>query len=194
MTNKILIFIIASVFFTACIDINLKSQLPTLDYYKLDTSSAESTHCGAFELIALTGIDMPKEYQSNKIFYKEDNKIKYFNNISFISNINQSFENMIIKEFHKKCLKIILPPFSGIDLDYFLYIKLLDFDIIVDGENSKAIVNISYQITSKGQIWQSGIISQSQDLESFNEENAIKMLQKASLNAVESLANKIIPK
>ncbi|RAX54485.1 hypothetical protein CCY99_03815 [Helicobacter sp. 16-1353] len=192
MINKILIFTIP-LLFSACIDVNLRSELPAVDYYKLDTSNAESTNCESFNFIALTGIDIPKEYQSKKIFYKENNKIKYFNNINFISNINQSFENMLIKEFNKKCLKIVLPPFSGISLENFLHIKLLDFDIVKQNENAKAIVNISYQITQKGNILQSGIITESKDLENFSEEEAIKALQETSLNAIETLSNNIIP-
>lgn len=194
MINKIFMLIAIAIFFSACIDINLKSELPKNNYYKLDNIEAKNNNCEAYNLVALVGIDLPKEYQNSRILYKENNKIKYFENTIFIRNTSQSLESMLIKNFDKQCIKIILPPFSGINLESFLSIKILDFDIIKDETQSNAVINLFYQITQQGQVWQSGIISQSENLQNFNEKESIKALQEISLKAINELANKIIPK
>ncbi len=192
MINKILVFNIVAILFSACVDINLKSELPKIDYYKLDVINVEPRTCEAYELIALAGIEIPEEYKNNKILYIEHNKANYFNQASFISSIKQSLESAIIKESHKHCLKIILPPFSGLNIESFLSLRLLDFYVIKD--ENKAILNMLYQLSSKGNIKQSGIISTSKDLSSFSNEDSINALQDAMIDAVRELTNNIIPK
>lgn len=190
--NNIAVFL-WSVAFVACVDVNLKNELPNISYYTLDNSTAESKFCEAYELIGLNSIEVPKENQ-NKILYKENSQIKTLKQVNFIRSIDKSLESLIIKEFHKNCLKIITPPLSGINLDYMLQIKILDFEIIKEDENAKAIINLLYQMTSKGHIWQTNLITQSQELNTFDEQSVIEALQIASLNAVRELVNKIIPK
>lgn len=109
-----------------------------------------------------------------------------------MNDIGSELENMLIKEFHKNCLKTINPPFSGIKMESYLTIKLLDFEIIKD--KMEFTIGFSYQMTSKGQIWQSGIITQTNKIEAFEEETIIKTIQDTSISSIKQLANKLIPK
>lgn len=189
---KISILISIAIFFGACVNVNLKNELPSINYYKLDTTIAESKICGAYDLIGLVDIEVPDEYRNNKILYIDDNKVNELKGVRFINDIGSELENMLIKEFHKHCLKIINPPFSGIKIESYLKLKLLDFEISKD--TMEAAISFSYQMTSQGTIWQSGIIAQTQPIASFDEENLIKTMQDISVSAIRELANKLIPK
>ncbi len=191
-TYKILILIFTMILFSACVSVNLKSELPNINYYKLDNTKAESKICGAYDLIGLVGIEVPSAYRNNKILYSNNSKVNELEGVHFISDIGSSLENILIKEFHKHCLKIINPPFSGIKIESYLKIKLLDFEILKD--KMESTISFTYQMTSQGQIWQSGIISQTKPLESFNEEEIIKTMQDISISSIKELANKLIPK
>lgn len=193
-------------FFTGCINLNLRSELPEINYYTLDSLETTSTEpCGAYNYIALGAIDIPSEYQGNKILQKNDLKAHYINEIKLIKGLNESLESMIIKEFNKQCIKTIIPPFSGINVENYLKIKLLDFSI----DKNVANVAIFYQISQKGAILQSGIIAESSEIESNNEkpnkeesnkndsdllDSKVKALRDSSFEVVHKLANKIIPK
>ncbi|MBR7118066.1 MAG: hypothetical protein IKC84_01660 [Helicobacteraceae bacterium] len=192
MRCRILILIFMTTFFSACVDINLKSELPNINYYKLDTLVAESKICDAYNLIGLVGIEVPSKYQNAKILYSENNKVSELSGVNFANDIVNEVESMLIKEFHKHCLKIINPPFSGAKIESYLKLKLLDFEIQKD--TMEAVMSFSYQITSKGQIHQSGIIAQKQLLDSFDEESAIKAMQDVSISSIKELANQLIPK
>lgn len=189
---QVLILIFITISFSACFSVNLKNELPSITYYKLDTTKAESKICEAYNLIGLIDVEIPNEYKNNRILYIDNNKVNELKGVHFIGDIGSDLENMIAKEFNKHCLKIINPPFSGIKIESYLKIKLLDFQISKD--NMEASINFSYQITSQGQIWQSGIISQTKPLKSFSEEDIIKTMQDISISAIEELANKLIPK
>ena len=192
MRCRILILIFMTTFFSACVDINLKSELPNINYYKLDTLVAESKICDAYNLIGLVGIEVPSKYQNAKILYSENNKVSELSGVNFANDIVNEVESMLIKEFHKHCLKIINPPFSGAKIESYLKLKLLDFEIQKD--TMEAVMSFSYQITSRGQIHQSGIIAQKQLLDSFDEESAIKAMQDVSISSIKELANQLIPK
>lgn len=192
MRCRILILIFMTTFFSACVGINLKSELPNINYYKLDTLVAESKICDAYNLIGLVGIEAPSKYQNAKILYSKNNKVSELSGVNFTNDIVNELESMLIKEFHKHCLKIINPPFSGTKIESYLKLKLLDFEIQKD--TMEAVMSFSYQITSRGKIHQSGIIAQKQLLDSFNEENAIKAMQDVSISSIKELANQLIPK
>ncbi len=189
---KILILIFMITFFSACVSVNLKSELPKINYYKLDNTKAESKVCGAYDLIGLVGIEIPSEYRNNKILYSNNNKVSELEGVHFINDISSELESMLIKEFHKNCLKIINPPFSGIKMESYLKIKILDFEVIKD--KMEFTISFSYQMTSKGQIWQSGIITQTSEIKAFEEEVIIKTIQDTSISSIKELANKLIPK
>lgn len=192
MRCRILILIFMTTFFSACVSVNLKSELPNINYYKLDTLVAESKICDAYNLIGLVGIEVPSKYQNAKILYSKNNKVSELSGVNFANDIVNELESMLIKEFHKHCLKIINPPFSGTKIESYLKLKLLDFEIQKD--TMEAVMSFSYQITSKGQIHQSGIIAKKQLLDSFDEENAIKAMQDVSISSIKELANQLIPK
>lgn len=192
MRCRILILIFMTTFFSACVSVNLKSELPNINYYKLDTLVAESKICDAYNLIGLVGIEVPSKYQNAKILYSKNNKVSELSRVNFANDIVNELESMLIKEFHKHCLKIINPPFSGTKIESYLKLKLLDFEIQKD--TMEAVMSFSYQITSRGQIHQSGIIAKKQLLDSFDEENAIKAMQDVSISSIKELANQLIPK
>lgn len=116
---------------SACV--NLKSELPSISYYALESAAVESAQCEAFELIALGGIEVPKEYQ-NQVLYREGGQIRAFDSVRFIRNIDKSFEHLLIKRFHANCLKIIVPPISGLNVEKILRVKILDFEIVKGGD------------------------------------------------------------
>lgn len=192
MKYKILTLIFIAVFFNACININLKSELPNINYYKLDTLESESKICGAYDLIGLVDIEVPSKYQNAKITYSQNGKVSELEGVNFTNDIGSELETILIKEFYKHCLKIINPPFSGIKMESYLKIRLLDFEIQKD--TMEAVISFSYQITSKGQIHQAGIVAKREKLDSFDEETIIKTMQDISISSMKELANILIPK
>ena len=189
---KYKIAILISIFFNACMDINLKSELPNTDYYKLDTLEAESKRCGAYDLIGLLEIETPSKYQNAKITYSQNGKVSELEGVNFTNDISSELEIILIKEFHKHCLKIINPPFSGIKMESYLKLRLLDFEIQKD--KMESVISFSYQITSKGQIHQAGIVTKRRKIDSFDTESIIKTMQDISIESMRELANILIPK
>ena len=191
--NKIIFVLVFGIMLSGCIDVNFKTKLPTMNYYNLDSLEAkDSSECGAYNFVALASIEIPQEYRNNKILYREGGKITYSTNASFIKNINESFESMIIKNFTQKCIKTIIPPLSGLSIENYLRLKLLDFSI--DKNKKEASIAIYYQIDSRGFLLQNGILTSNITLDSIDEDSSINGLREASINIIEQLANKIIPK
>lgn len=179
--------------FIGCIDINLKNELPELNYFDLDKLKSKTTeHCEAYNFIALGNIDIPSEYKINKVLYKTKNKVSYLTNIRLIKPLNESLESMIIKEFNSKCIKTIIPPFSSLNIDSYLKIKVLDFSI--NQNDKEAIFAIFYQISSQGSILQSGILDSKISFNDNALESKLNALHDVSFDVINKLANRIIPK
>ena len=186
-----------SVFFSACVDINLKSELPKVDYYELDNIVANAQNCEAYTIIALENIEIPQSFAGRNIFYKEGNRIRNLDGVRLNDNLKQSLESMLIKNFANHCIKAITPPFSGIKLERFLRIKLLNFNANRAADSSaesSAVVSFAYQIYQNGSILQSGIITKQSKIDDFSGEMIFNALQDSSKKAIEEITNKIIPK
>lgn len=200
---KRLIFISAGFvawLFSACVDINLKSELPKVDYYELDNIEADAPNCEAYTIIALENIEIPQSFAGRNIFYKEGNRIRSVEGVRLNDNLKSNLESMIIKNFANHCIKAITPPFSGIKLEQFLRIKLLNFNANradssgKSNADSNAVVSFAYQIYQNGSILQSGIITKHSKIESFNGEAIFNALQDSTKKAIKELTDKIIPK
>lgn len=186
-----------SVFFSACVDINLKSELPKVDYYELDDIVANAQNCESYTIIALENIEIPQSFAGRNIFYKEGNRIRNLDGVRLNDNLKQSLESMLIKNFANHCIKAITPPFSGIKLEQFLRIKLLNFNANRAADSSvesSAVVSFAYQIYQNGSILQSGIITKQSKIDDFSGEMIFNALQDSSKKAIEEITNKIIPK
>lgn len=201
------LFLMASFMaFSGCVDINLKSELPKVDYYELDNLNADSTQCGAFSIIALESIDIPQSLSSKNILYKDGNRIGKIEGINLSENLKSSVESMLIKSLSKHCIKVITPPFSGIKMEQFLRIKILAFNAIKgvsnnssgddssDSKNDIAKVSLMFILHQNGTILQSGIITQDSAIDNFNAEYIFNALQDSTNKAINKLINKIISK
>lgn len=191
--RNIFLSIFVAYLLVGCVDINLKNELPKLDYFDLDRSKSTTTSpCGAYNFIAIGNIDIPSEYKSNRILYKSKGRVSFSNDVKFVKTLSESLESMIIKEFNLKCIKTIIPPFSSINIESYLKIKVLEFSINKD--NKEADVAIFYQINSKGSILQSGILDNKIYFDNDSLESHVDALQEASFGVIKKLTDKIIPK
>ena len=186
MIMKYKILILICVAFSGC-TINLKSELPSINYYKLDTTLAKSSTCEAYSLIGLSGIEVPSKYQNAKILYSDNAKVSELKGVHFSNDIKNELENMLIKESYKHCLKVINPPFSGTKIESYLKLKLLDFEILKDG--MEATISLLYQVTSNGQVSQAGILSKSEAIASFDEEHIIEAMQDVAILSTKELVD-----
>ena len=194
-------------FFSACVDINLKSEMPNLDYYKLDNIATNAESCGAYTMLGLQKLDIPRAMAGKNILYLNGNVIRNVKGISLNENLGDELESMIIKNFANHCIKAITPPFSGIKVEQFLRVKLIDFMAIEDYNNadleirakigeSKHIAKVSFMFVlhQNGSISQSGIITEYSAIRDFSGEQIFSALQDSSKNAIKTLTDKIIPK
>lgn len=194
-------------FFSACVDINLKSEMPNLDYYKLDNIATNAESCGAYTMLGLQKLDIPRAMAGKNILYLNGNVIRNVKGISLNENLGDELESMIIKNFANHCIKAITPPFSGIKVEQFLRVKLIDFMAIEDYNNadleirakigeSKHIAKVSFMFVlhQNGSILQSGIITEYSAIRDFSGEQIFSALQDSSKNAIKTLTDKIIPK
>lgn len=194
-------------FFSACVDINLKSEMPNLDYYKLDNIDTNAESCGAYTMLGLQKLDIPRAMAGKNILYLNGNVIRNVKGISLNENLGDELESMIIKNFANHCIKAITPPFSGIKVEQFLRVKLIDFMAIEDYNNadleirakigeSKHIAKVSFMFVlhQNGVILQSGIITEYSAIRDFSGEQIFSALQDSSKNAIKTLTDKIIPK
>lgn len=194
-------------FFSACVDINLKSEMPNLDYYKLDNIATNAESCGAYTMLGLQKLDIPRAMAGKNILYLNGNVIRNVKGISLNENLGDELESMIIKNFANHCIKAITPPFSGIKVEQFLRVKLIDFMAIEDYDNadleirakigeSKHIAKVSFMFVlhQNGAILQSGIITEYSAIRDFSGEQIFSALQDSSKNAIKTLTDKIIPK
>lgn len=190
---KNVLLVIIAVMFYGCFDINLKSELPTMEYYTLDNVVIEDSKvCSSYRSFGLDNIDILPVYQGRNILYKDSNRVLSIEGASLSNSLESELEDIIIKYFSGKCIKVITPPFSGIDIKQFIRIKLLDF--IIDKNTMQAKVSILYHIYQNGDVLQSGILSSSTALSSLNKDEAVQALQDSTLDVVYKLANKIITK
>lgn len=194
-------------FFSACVDINLKSEMPNLDYYKLDNIATNAESCGAYTMLGLQKLDIPRAMAGKNILYLNGNVIRNVKGISLNENLGDELESMIIKNFANHCIKAITPPFSGIKVEQFLRVKLIDFMAIEDYNNadleirakigeSKHIAKVSFMFVlhQNGAILQSGIITEYSAIRDFSGEQIFSALQDSSKNAIKTLTDKIVPK
>lgn len=190
-------------FLSACVDINLKSELPKVDYYTLDNIAIEARNCGAHDIVALESIEIPQSLAGKNILYKDGAQVRNVEGVRLNDSLKSNLESMLIKTFAKSCIKTITPPFSGIKVENFLRIKVLDFNAIKGAESSSdsangaegdAVISLSYQIYQNGVILQSDIIAESSKIDSFKGEVVFKALQDSANKAIKTLTNKMIPK
>lgn len=209
---KISAILVCGAFFSACVDINLKSEMPNLDYYKLDNIATNGELCDSYTMLGLQKLDIPRAMAGKNILYLNGNVIRNVKGISLNENLGDELESMIIKNFANHCIKAITPPFSGIQLEQFLRIKLIDFmavenytesyakelnsEIRAKMGDAKHIAKVSFMFVlhQNGTILQSGIITEYSAISDFSGEQIFSALQNSSKNAIETLTNKIIPK
>lgn len=196
-----------SAFFSACVDINLKSEMPKLDYYKLDNIATKDANCEAYTMIGLHKIDIPRALSGKNILYLNGNLIRNVGGISLNENLGDELETMMIKNFANYCIKAITPPFSGIKIEQFLRIKLTDFMAVENYSDSNDVirsevgdsvhiakVSFTYILYQNDSILQSGIITEYSKIADFKGENIFNALQDATKKAITTLINKIVAK
>lgn len=202
---------IVGAFFSACVDINLKSELPKVDYYALDNIALEAKNCGAHDIVGLESIEIPQSLAGRNLNYKDGNRVHKVERINLNDSLKANIETMLIKSLANHCIRVITPPFSGIKIERYLRVKMLDFgaekgvelamessgdstsDSIESAQNL-ARVSFAFVLHQNGAILQSGIITKTSPIEKFNDEGIFNALQNATNKAIKTLTNKMIPK
>lgn len=206
----ILGFVAVGAFFSACVDINLKSELPKVDYYTLDNIAIEAKNCGAHDIVALESIEIPQSLAGRNLTYKEGNRVHKIERINLNDSLKANIESMLIKSLANHCIRVITPPFSGMKIEQYLRIKILDFgaekgvesngDSTSDSSDSTtnaqnlARVSFAFVLHQNGVILQSGIITKTSLIENFSDEGIFNALQNTTNKAIKTLTNKMIPK
>ena len=200
-------------FFSACVDINLKSELPKVDYYTLDNIAIEAKNCGAHDIVALESIEIPQSLAGRNLTYKEGNRVHKIERINLNDSLKANIESMLIKSLANHCIRAITPPFSGMKIERYVRVKMLDFgaekgvestrDLVEsNGDSSNftkkaqnlARISFAFVLHQNGVILQSGIITKTSSIEKFNDEGIFSALQNATNKAIKTLTNKMIPK
>lgn len=211
---------IVGAFFSACVDINLKSELPKVDYYTLDNIALEAKNCGAHDIVGLESIEIPQSLAGRNLNYKDGNRVHKIERINLNDSLKANIETMLIKNLANHCIRAITPPFSGIKIERYLRVKMLDFGAEKGVESGESAQNLGLDSTKKrnsthdtqnlaqnvakisfafvlhqnGVILQSGIITKTSLIENFNDEGIFSALQNATNKAIKTLTNKMIPK
>lgn len=118
---------IVGAIFSACVDINLKSELPKVDYYTLDNIALEAKNCGAHDIVGLESIEIPQSLAGRNLTYKDGNRVHKIKRINLNDSLKANIETMLIKNLANHCIRVITPPFSGIKIERYLRVKMLDF-------------------------------------------------------------------
>lgn len=118
---------IVGAIFSACVDINLKSELPKVDYYTLDNIALEAKNCGAHDIVGLESIEIPQSLAGRNLTYKDGNRVHKIERINLNDSLKANIETMLIKSLANHCIRVITPPFSGIKIERYLRVKMLDF-------------------------------------------------------------------
>lgn len=206
--------------FSACVDINLKSELPKVDYYALDNIAIEAKNCGAHDIVGLESIEIPQSLAGRNLTYKDGNRVHKIERINLNDSLKANIETMLIKNLANHCIRVITPPFSGIKIERYLRVKMLDFGAEKGAESGKSAQNLgrdsakkhnsthdtqnlaqnvakisfAFVLHQNGVILQSGIITKTSLIENFNDEGIFNALQNATNKAIKTLTNKMIPK
>ena len=138
---KLGILAVSGAFFGACVDINLKSELPKADYYALDNIAIEAKNCEAHELVALEAVEIPQRLAGRNLTYKDGNRIHKIERVNLSDTLKANIETMLIKSFANHCIKAITPPFSGIKMERYLRVKMLDFGVEKRGDSAESSVD-----------------------------------------------------
>lgn len=213
------IWAILGAFFSACVDINLKSELPKVDYYALDNIALSRTNCGTSDIVAIEAIEIPARFAGKNIFYNDKNLISKVEGINLNDSLKGSIESMLIKSLANHCIKAITPPFSGIKIERFLRIKVIDFGAEKNANNANvgaesrgdsmqsnsgrdsskkaqnlAKISFVFVLHQNGIILQSGIITEHSAISDFSGEEIFNALQRSTNTAIKSLVDKMIAK
>ena len=138
---KLGILAVSGAFFGACVDINLKSELPKADYYALDNIAIEAKNCEAHEFVALEAVEIPQRLAGRNLTYKDGNRIHKIERVNLSDTLKANIETMLIKSFANHCIKAITPPFSGIKMERYLRVKMLDFGVEKRGDSVESSVD-----------------------------------------------------
>lgn len=186
--------IIMAVFLTGCVKLDIRSELPKIDLYVLDTMSSlenkvSEKACKGYKNIAILGIISPDIYETKQILmYSSDGKIKVLKGKQWADMPKNLFKNLLVNEANKHCIFLSSPPLGSSVPKKLLKLDLFSF-ILEDSPKLQARISLGYEIFSEGKK-SSGVLNIIQEANEV-ENDLIKVFQKASKDIADELIDLI---
>lgn len=180
--KKLTILAFLLVFFTGCINLKIRSELPKTQSYDFNPAFSPSS-CGDYKNIGLISIDGTGIYDSKKIIiHNDDGKISTKEGIQWADFPKNLFKDLLVAEGIQHCFLINLPPF-GTDLPRNILKLTLHSMEIKDSEPREAQMSLSYTLMRSGKKT-SGFLQESQKVEGGDD---VKALQEAAKKLLDDL-------
>ncbi|PAF52257.1 hypothetical protein [Helicobacter sp. 13S00477-4] len=174
---------------SGCVSLKIKSDIPSLDMYDLNTQF-ENTQCAKVDEVGLLGISSVEIYDTKSILEKSlDGKIQYLEGKVWVDFPKNMLKVLFVLEAQKECIGVSFPPFGAYVPKKTLRLSILSFGII-KADEPKAELVISYEFDSAKKGLIKGVLM---NKESFKE-NAIKALQDVSKKTIKDLLSVIVDK
>lgn len=166
-----------SIFFTGCLAIKIKSEVPQKTYYDLDIENLENKNCQNLNLMGIGQITSLSFLDNKNILQKKsDGKINAIDNLQWIDNPREMIKNILIKNAYKKCISIESGSMKRMD-------KIISINLLFLGFlDNEALIEFAYKIEDeKLQTSKMGTIRQTKN------EKEISALQQLAKESIESL-------
>ncbi|PAF42133.1 ABC-type transport auxiliary lipoprotein family protein [Helicobacter sp. 11S02596-1] len=185
---KKLAMIILVLMFSGCVSVKLKSELPKMDHYDINTETSWNLECSNPTEIGLMGITSSDIYNTKDILVKsEDGQITHLENQKWVDLPKNMLQNLLMRESQKQCILITTRPFGTNAPKNLISIDILSFALI-HTPSPKAEMAIAYKIGSIKGPEKKGIIIHQEDLkDSSGSRGIIEALQSATKKTMADL-------
>ncbi|PAF43357.1 hypothetical protein [Helicobacter sp. 11S03491-1] len=167
-----------------CVNLKIKSELPKIDLYSLNTHSLVSSKCQGYKDIALIGIESSTLYDTKDILiHSDDGKIQSMEGKKWVDFPKNMLKDLLAQEASKQCILISLPPFGTSLPQKMLKLMILSFGIFTD-KQPQAQLGLGYEIFIGGKKVDSGILINKKDTQG----NPIQALQEVSKMGIDKVS------
>lgn len=159
MIKKILILPFVLIF-SGCF--SLKTPLPEVTYYDLDSHPIIKTRCKKSSRIGIAEIQSSSIYEKHEILLKKaTGEISNVPSIAWVDSPKNLVKKFLLKQLNANCIKTSLPPFGGVRNDFLLKIELLNFEVVQQKGKEFVQISLFYELSSfkDFKILESGVLS-----------------------------------
>lgn len=169
---------------------NLKTPLPEVQYFDLDLNLSQSQKCQVSPYyVGIAEIRSLNIYEDQSLMMKKNNgEVVKIPKMAWIDTPKNLLKKAMIEQFNAQCIRVSLPPFSGIKNDYLLKLEVLNFEIFQEENQDFVRLGLFYELLDlkEFKVLESGVIEEKEPSRHY-----VASFKKAIQSASLRLAQKV---